>query len=145
MRNAVRQNKDIILTTPTSSGKSLSFNLPIFEKILRNPDETCVLYLFPLNALAKVPNLQLLLIFPKDQTEKIRKFNDLLPAENRLKIAIMTGEVSMEDRLKFVHLEVELTMICREFRESPPHIIITNPDLLHFQLAKKDYKWNNWR
>lgn len=42
----------VIITTPTSSGKSLCFNIPVLEAILKNPDSNSAMYLFPLNALA---------------------------------------------------------------------------------------------
>ncbi len=83
-RNKLRQGKDIIVTTPTSSGKSLCFHIPVFETILKNADTTCALYLFPLNALAK------------DQEQKILQFNNALPTEKRLKIVTLTGETPGE-------------------------------------------------
>jgi hypothetical protein len=74
--------RDVIITTPTSSGKSLCFNLGVFEKILRakrQRQHVSGLYLFPLNALAK------------DQEKKLLEFNQQLPAAQRLNVVIMTG------------------------------------------------------
>ena len=48
---AVRAGSDVTITTPTASGKTLAFNLPIFETLLEDP-EGCALYLYPLKALA---------------------------------------------------------------------------------------------
>ncbi len=48
--NEVRRGKKVIITTPTASGKTLCFNLPVLEKIHLNPDATA-LYLYPLKAL----------------------------------------------------------------------------------------------
>jgi DEAD/DEAH box helicase domain-containing protein len=48
---ALRSGEHIILTTPTASGKSLAFNLPVFERLLLNP-HACALYLYPTKALA---------------------------------------------------------------------------------------------
>jgi len=48
---AVRAGSDVIITTPAASGKTLSFNLPIFEGLIADP-EASALYLYPLKALA---------------------------------------------------------------------------------------------
>lgn len=47
----VREGNHIILTTPTASGKTLAFNIPIFEILLKNPRATA-LYVYPIKALA---------------------------------------------------------------------------------------------
>jgi DEAD/DEAH box helicase domain-containing protein len=49
--NAVRAGKNVILTTPTASGKTLAFNLPVFE-MLENDAGARALYLYPTKALA---------------------------------------------------------------------------------------------
>ena len=49
--DAIRNGNDVIVSTPTASGKSLIYNLPVFEKIIAKPDSKA-LYLFPLKALA---------------------------------------------------------------------------------------------
>jgi DEAD/DEAH box helicase domain-containing protein len=48
---AVRAGNDVVITTPTASGKTLSFNLPIFEGLITDPRSNA-LYLYPLKALA---------------------------------------------------------------------------------------------
>jgi DEAD/DEAH box helicase domain-containing protein len=47
----VRDKKDIIITTATASGKTLAFNLPVFE-ILNNDPRATALYLYPTKALS---------------------------------------------------------------------------------------------
>ena len=49
--NAIRSGRDTILATPTASGKSLAFSLPVLESLLVNRFGTA-LYLYPLKALA---------------------------------------------------------------------------------------------
>lgn len=46
----IRAQENVIITTPTSSGKTLSFNLPIFEKLSEN-QEASALYIYPAKAL----------------------------------------------------------------------------------------------
>ena len=49
---AVREGKDIILSTSTASGKSIAFSLPIFEHMFHDPDATA-LFLYPTKALSR--------------------------------------------------------------------------------------------
>ncbi|HDR73043.1 MAG TPA: DEAD/DEAH box helicase [Methanoculleus sp.] len=48
---AIREGRSVIMTTATASGKSLAFNLPVFERLVQHPDATA-LYLYPTKALA---------------------------------------------------------------------------------------------
>lgn len=48
---AFRRGSDVVLATPTASGKTLGFNLPVLEALIEDP-EACALYLYPLKALA---------------------------------------------------------------------------------------------
>ncbi len=49
--NAARAGKNVILTTPTASGKTLAFNIPVFA-VLETDSEARALYLYPTKALA---------------------------------------------------------------------------------------------
>ena len=48
----VAQEKDVIITTPTASGKSLAYNLPILDGLLKDEDAKA-LYIFPTKALSQ--------------------------------------------------------------------------------------------
>ena len=48
----VRDGKNVVVVTPTASGKTLCYNLPVLNAVLENPD-TRSLYLFPTKALAQ--------------------------------------------------------------------------------------------
>src|SRR5207253_4248889 len=48
----VHGGKNVVIVTPTASGKTLCYNLPVLNAILENPD-TRALYLFPTKALAQ--------------------------------------------------------------------------------------------
>jgi len=50
--NAVREGRNVILATATASGKTLTYNLPVLEALLEDP-EARALYLFPTKALAQ--------------------------------------------------------------------------------------------
>jgi DEAD/DEAH box helicase domain-containing protein len=49
--NLIRSGKNVIITTPTASGKTLAFNLPVFER-LNIDSEARALYLYPTKALS---------------------------------------------------------------------------------------------
>src|ERR1700685_4455043 len=49
---AVHGGKNVVIVTPTASGKTLCYNLPVLNAILENTD-TRALYLFPTKALAQ--------------------------------------------------------------------------------------------
>jgi DEAD/DEAH box helicase domain-containing protein len=46
----VRQGRDVVLVTPTASGKTLCYNIPVLQRIIEEP--TRAIYLFPTKALA---------------------------------------------------------------------------------------------
>jgi len=58
-----RNGYDVIITTPTASGKTLAFNLPVIETLIED-ESACALYLYPLKALAN------------DQLVKLRDIDD---------------------------------------------------------------------
>ncbi len=49
---AIRAGRHVLLSTPPASGKTLAFNLPIWERLLADPEATA-LYLYPTKALAQ--------------------------------------------------------------------------------------------
>lgn len=48
---SLRLRKNVVITTPTASGKTLAFNIPIFERLEQDKSATA-LYLYPTKALA---------------------------------------------------------------------------------------------
>lgn len=78
----IQQNKNIILSTSTASGKTLSYNLPVLSSIINN-NQTRALYLFPTKALAQ------------DQFSSIQ---NLVPETWNLKLAIYDGDTPQKDR-----------------------------------------------
>ena len=49
--NAIKEGNNIIITTPTASGKTLAFNLPVMET-LKNDLNATALYIYPAKALS---------------------------------------------------------------------------------------------
>ena len=79
-RSTPRGAGDVIVTSGTASGKSLSFNLPVLDAIARDP-KARALYLYPTKALAQ---------------DQARKLSELGLAE--LRHAIYDGDTPREDR-----------------------------------------------
>src|SRR6202051_5365564 len=48
---AVREGRHLVVVTPTASGKTLCYNLPVLQRLLEDPQRRA-LYLFPTKALA---------------------------------------------------------------------------------------------
>ena len=48
----VHKGENVVVVTPTASGKTLCYNLPVLQALLHQPDAR-VLYLFPTKALAQ--------------------------------------------------------------------------------------------
>ena len=48
---AIKNGENVIITTPTASGKTLAFNLPIMETMVDDKDATA-LYIYPAKALS---------------------------------------------------------------------------------------------
>ncbi len=114
----VEDGKNLLAATPTSSGKSMIYNLPVLESILTN-NKSRSLYLFPLKALAQ------------DQLRILQQFEsnlelDGFPDKQAL-AAIYDGDTSSWHRKKI--------------RAHPPNIIITNPDMLHLSFLPYHASW----
>ncbi|MCQ2977066.1 MAG: DEAD/DEAH box helicase [archaeon] len=101
----IREDKNIIITTPTASGKTLAFNLPVLETLIGD-DNACALYIYPAKALAY------------DQIETIHKFEKDL--DLKLNANNYDGDTPKSKRYQ----------IRQESR-----VILTNPYQLHHILA----------
>ncbi|MDQ7843433.1 MAG: DEAD/DEAH box helicase [Armatimonadota bacterium] len=109
--DAVRGGAHIAVVTPTASGKTLCYNLPVLERILREP-ETRALYLFPTKALSA------------DQVDELQGLVGLLGRE--IKTFTYDGDTPASAR--------------RAIRAAG-HIVVTNPDMLHTAILPHHTKW----
>ena len=102
----LRDGRHVIIATPTASGKTLVYDLPVLEHFLADPDATA-LYIFPLKALAQ------------DQLQTFETLAGFLKT-TRPTAAIYDGDTSAYRR--------------KCIREAPPNVVITNPEMLHLSL-----------
>ncbi|OGP24054.1 MAG: hypothetical protein A2X99_08765 [Deltaproteobacteria bacterium GWB2_55_19] len=126
----IRDGRNVVVMTPTSSGKSLIYNIPVIESLLEDNDARA-LYLFPLKGLEQ------------DQLGAFRELTDRLP--------LGRGETpSPKKRAAFVPSLAEIydgdTTAYRrkKIRETPPAVILTNPDMLHLAINAFHPKWERF-
>jgi DEAD/DEAH box helicase domain-containing protein len=108
---AVHAGKNVVIVTPTASGKTLCYNLPVLNATLENSD-TRALYLFPTKALAQ------------DQLAELHDLNQRL--ENRFGVFTYDGDTPADAR--------------RSIREKG-HLVLTNPDMLHTGILPHHTRW----
>ena len=100
--------KDVIICTPTASGKTLAFNVPVFETLLKDPKATA-LYLYPLKALAN------------DQLKSLRQMDAALGT--KASPAAYDGDTPQSSRATI---------------RDKSRIIVSNPYAIHRYLAWND-------
>ena len=111
----VRARRDVVVATPTASGKSLVYTLPVLERLATEPEATS-LFLFPLKAL---------------EQDQMTAINHLaLSAGLGPVAAIYDGDTPDGQR--------------RKLRQKPPPIIISNPDMLHAAVCAFPSAWDNF-
>ncbi len=108
---AVHAGKNVVIVTPTASGKTLCYNLPILNAILEDTD-TRALYLFPTKALAQ------------DQLAELHDLNQRL--DNRFGVFTYDGDTPSDAR--------------KAIREKG-HLVLTNPDMLHTGILPHHARW----
>ena len=107
----VHGGKNVVVVTPTASGKTLCYNLPVLNAVLENPD-TRALYLFPTKALAQ------------DQLAELHDLSRRL--DDCFGVFTYDGDTPSDAR--------------KAIRERG-HIVLTNPDMLHTGILPHHTKW----
>lgn len=107
----IMDGNSIVAVTPTASGKTLCYNLPVLQSILSNPN-TRALYMFPTKALAQ------------DQKSEI---NEIIQAAGiDINSYTYDGDTPANIRQKV---------------RKAGHVVITNPDMLHSAILPHHTKW----
>lgn len=107
----VMSGKSIVAVTPTASGKTLCYNLPVLQTVLSNPNARA-LYMFPTKALAQ------------DQKSEI---NEIIQ-ETGMNINSYTYDGDTPANIR------------QKVRQAG-HVVITNPDMLHSAILPHHTKW----
>ncbi len=115
--DTVRSGQAVVVATPTASGKSLTYTLPVLETFVHDPDARA-LYIFPLKALSQ------------DQKNTFEALTAPWPTDARPSIAIYDGDTSAHFR--------------RKMRMNPPQVLITTPEMLHLGIVAHHDKWSTF-
>ena len=108
---AVRAGRHLVVVTPTASGKTLCYNLPVLQRLLENPERRA-LYLFPTKALAQ------------DQLAELGALKRGLPID--LRVDTYDGDTPPGRRTAI---------------KEAGHIVMTNPDMLHTGVLPHHTRW----
>ena len=107
----VQAGENVVVVTPTASGKTLCYNLPVLDAALRNP-ETRALYLFPTKALSQ------------DQLAELHAMIEELDVD--IRTFTYDGDTPQD---------------ARKAIRSRGHLVVTNPDMLHSGILPHHPKW----
>ena len=111
----VLAGRNVVTITPTASGKTLCYNAPVLDAILKDPS-TRALYLFPTKALAQ------------DQLAELHALAELLRDDAPVPIGVFTydGDTPSDAR--------------RAIR-GKAHVVLSNPDMLHSGILPHHPRW----
>ena len=107
--------RNVVITTPTASGKTLCYNAPVLSAVLRDPS-TRALYLFPTKALAQ------------DQLAELHELSHQLSVDGETQIGVFTydGDTPQDAR--------------RAIR-GRAHVVLSNPDMVHAGILPHHPRW----
>jgi len=107
--------RHVVVITPTASGKTLCYNAPVLDAILRDRSSRA-LYLFPTKALAQ------------DQLAELHQMADLAESEGGGEIGVFTydGDTPQDAR--------------RAIR-GKAHVVLSNPDMVHSGILPHHPRW----
>jgi DEAD/DEAH box helicase domain-containing protein len=103
--------KNVVVVTPTASGKTLCYNLPVLQKLIEDPGARAM-YLFPTKALAE------------DQLHEFQAAVNAMGSE--IRAFTYDGDTPQDAR--------------RPIRERA-NVVLTNPDMLHSGILPHHTKW----
>ncbi|KAF5718100.1 DEAD DEAH box helicase [Fusarium mundagurra] len=114
--NSLHDGKHVVVSTSTSSGKSLIYQLPVI-RALEEDYNSRAMYIFPTKALAQ------------DQKRSLKEMMSYMPGLEETMVETFDGDTPMAER--------------NEIREQA-RIIFTNPDMLHITILPQEERWRSY-
>jgi len=108
---ATGEGKNVVVVTPTASGKTMCYNLPVLSAILQD-DNARALYLFPTKALSA------------DQVSELYELIEMMGVD-----------------VKTYTYDGDTPAAARKAVRQAGHIVVTNPDMLHSGILPHHTKW----
>ena len=107
--------RNVVITTPTASGKTLCYNAPVLSTVLNDPSARA-LYLFPTKALAQ------------DQLAELHELAELIQGRDAGQIGVFTydGDTPQD---------------ARKAIRGRAHVVLSNPDMLHSGVLPHHPRW----
>ena len=105
--------KNVVIVTPTASGKTLCYNLPVLHRILQNSDSRA-LYLYPTKALTY------------DQLDDLMRWSNDLAQTSAIGVYSYDGDTPQD---------------ARPAVRARGHLVLSNPDMLHKGILPHHTKW----
>jgi len=109
--HAIEAGGNVVVVTPTASGKTLCYNLPVLNRLMQDPGARAM-YLFPTKALAE------------DQLHEFQSMIDAMGSD--IRAFTYDGDTPQDAR--------------KAIRERA-NVVLTNPDMLHSGILPHHTKW----
>lgn len=122
-----KDNKTMVVTSGTGSGKTECFMIPVLQDIMRRNEKDCVqaIFLYPLNALMK------------SQQQRMDAWCRALP--NKITYAIYNGDTEKDEKSASFSEQYYPQLVTRpQIRRTPPQILFTNPTMLNYMMVRKE-------
>src|SRR5207247_4774596 len=130
-----REGKNLVVVTPTASGKTLCYNLPILNALVENP-EARAMYLFPTKALAQDQLAEL-----NRWTEKLNGYDDVSRAVSCDGGDAAAPESPLANALRIFTYDGDTPADARPAIRSRANLVLTNPDMLHTGILPHHTRW----
>ncbi len=116
--NAILAGKNVIIATPSASGKTLCYHLATLDALLHDRN-SCALYIFPTKALAQ---------------DQLRSLRQILSETKELPQLLAPGVVATFDGDTPQNERVNI--------RKRANIVLTNPDMLHLGILPNHQSWS---